>query len=74
LAGERLAPDCALRHAVSTAEKFRSLYAEIREKCPYFAVIPKQTGLERKDSYSARGAQPWLFSGRQMRSPVSTRA
>src|SRR5580658_9841004 len=31
LAGERLARDCAVRRAVWTAEKFRSLCAEIRE-------------------------------------------
>ena len=47
LGGERLAPDCALRHAVCTAERLRSPSAQIRDNA-YFAIIPKQTGLQRR--------------------------
>src|ERR1039458_583019 len=39
----------SLRHEVCTAEKVRSLRAEIREQCPYFAIIPRQIGLRRTD-------------------------
>jgi hypothetical protein len=40
-----------LRHAVWTAEKFRSLYAEIRETCAYFAIVSGQTGLQGTDRF-----------------------
>ncbi len=63
-----------LRHAVWTAEKSRTLCAEIREKCPYSRLIPRQTGPRRID-YSASYAVPGrLFFGRHIRSPVSSRA
>src|ERR1039457_5640974 len=37
----------SLRHAVCTAEKIRTSRFEIREKCQYFAIIARRTGLER---------------------------
>jgi len=53
----------SLRHAVCTAEKFSSLCAEIREQCPYFAIIPRQTGLRRTDSSASNAvvAQAFLW-------------
>ena len=53
MAGERLAPDCALRHAVWTTEKVGSSSSEILEKCPYFVIIPKQTGLAENEQLAA---------------------
>jgi len=54
----------SLRHQVSTAEKFRSLCAEICETCPYFAIIHTQTGLERTDCLLSIGlnVSPFLWT------------
>ena len=73
LGGDWLEKDCALRQQVLTAEKFRSLYAEIREQCPYFAITPRQTGLRRTDCSASNAALWRLFSGWHMCSPVSNR-
>jgi hypothetical protein len=43
-------------------------------KCPYFTIIPQQTGLQRADCSTAKGALSMLFSGGHMNSPVSRRA
>jgi len=51
----------SLRHAVWTAEKFHSLCAEIREQCPYFAIIPRQTGLRRTDSSASNAVVVQAF-------------
>jgi hypothetical protein len=54
--------------------KLAPLSPEVREGCPYFAIIPRQTGL-RRTHCSASNAALWrLFSGRHIRSPVSRRA
>ncbi|MFZ1008439.1 MAG: hypothetical protein WAN65_16475, partial [Candidatus Sulfotelmatobacter sp.] len=45
-----------------------------REQCPYFAIIPKQTGLQRTDCSAAKAVISWLFSGGHIRSPVSRSA
>jgi hypothetical protein len=71
---ERLAPDCALRHAVCITEKFRPLCAKIRETCPHFAIIPRQTGLRRTHCSTVKGLLPRPFSGAHIRSPVSRSA
>lgn len=71
LGGEWLARDWVLRHVVWTAEKFRSLYAEIREQCPYFAIVPRQTGLRRTGCSSSNALLAWVFSVRPKHSPVS---
>ena len=64
----------SLRHAVWTAEKLRSLHAEIREICPYFAILPRQTGRQRTDCSAENGALSRFFSAGHMRSPVLRRA
>ena len=43
-----------LRHAVWTAEKAGSSTSEIRENCPYFAIVPGQTGLQRTHCSAAK--------------------
>jgi hypothetical protein len=61
-----------LRHAVCTAEKGGSSSREIRENCA-FRDYSQKTGQQRTDRPTAKGALPWLFSGRHMSSPVSRR-
>jgi hypothetical protein len=50
-----------------------ALSTEIRESCPFFAILPRQTGLQRTDCSAAKGTLFPLFSGGQVRSPVSGR-
>jgi hypothetical protein len=64
----------SLRHAVWDAEKVGSSTSEIRENCPYFAIVPGQTGPQRTDCSAAKASLFGLFSGGHMRSPVSRRA
>jgi hypothetical protein len=46
----------------------------MREYCPHFAIIHTQTGLERRDCPVSDAVLSRLFSGRHMRSPVSSKA
>jgi hypothetical protein len=64
----------SLRHAVWTAEKVGPSSSEICRKCPYLAIIPGQTGLQRTDCSAVKPPHSRLFSGGQSCSPVSTTA
>jgi hypothetical protein len=63
----------SLRQQVIAAEKFRRPFPEICEICPFFAIIPQQTGAQRTDCSAENGILSRLFSARHMRSPVSSR-
>lgn len=51
--GEQLARDCALRHAVWTAEKFGHPIQRNTLKMPILAIFARQPGLERTDCSAA---------------------
>jgi hypothetical protein len=72
--GEGLAPDCALRQQVLTAEKFRRSSPRNLQNMPVLRNIRPQTGLRRTDCPAAKWSLSRLFSGGHMRSPVSSRA
>src|ERR1700676_755082 len=59
-----------LRHAVCTAEKRRSSWAEICEQCPYFGILCNKPDCGRTDCSASLAVLMALFSGRHMRSPV----
>jgi hypothetical protein len=42
IGGERLAPDCALRHAIGTAENFRRSLRRNTRNMPLFAILTRR--------------------------------
>ena len=62
----------SLRHAVWVAEKIRTSRMEIREKCPYFAIIARRTGLERMSPLVLQASFVTFFSVGRFSGPVST--
>ena len=65
-----------LRHAVWTAEKLGYLFAEMREQCPHFAIIPRQIGLQRTDCSASKVSRPGFSpeGPRTVRFPVGHQA
>jgi hypothetical protein len=51
----------SLRHAVWTAEKVLPLPPEIRETCPFFAILACQSGLERTHCLAAKAVTVLAF-------------
>jgi hypothetical protein len=51
-----------------------ALSTEIRDSCPFSAILPQQTGPQRTGCSAENGVTVPLFSGGHTRSPVSQRA
>ena len=51
-----------------------SISRNIRETCPYFAILPRLTGLQRTDCSAAKQVNAPAFLRKAIRSPVSSRA
>ena len=51
-----------------------ALSLEIRERCPFLAILPPQTGLQENGLLFNVRALTWLFSARQVYSPVTISA
>ena len=73
MTGERLAPDCALRHAVSTAEEFRLFCAEMRDNASISRLFKGKPDWRERTALAV-GRFLTVFSGRHMRSRVSRSA